>query len=76
MGETQEYWVAHQNGQSPHLKYHLQLKAKEDVGGSGLGPQKGVRQFTWRWKSKCLVNSKKCLLSCTETMGRRVGTDV
>ena len=25
------------NGPNPHLKYHLQLKTKEDVGGSGLG---------------------------------------
>lgn len=26
-----------QNGLNPHLKYHLQLKTKEDVGGSSLG---------------------------------------
>jgi len=32
MWETQEYWVTPQNGQSHHLKYHLQLKTK-DVGG-------------------------------------------
>ena len=30
------------------------------LGGSSLGPQRGERQLTWRWKSKCLVN--KCLL--------------
>ena len=33
MGETPEYWITHQDGQSPHLKYHLQLKRKEDVEG-------------------------------------------
>ena len=29
--------VAHWNSHSPHLKYHLKLKAKEDVGSGGLG---------------------------------------
>ena len=29
------------NGWNPYLKYHLQLKTKEDVGVSGLGLQKG-----------------------------------
>lgn len=29
MGEAQENRVAPQNGQSHHLKYHLQLKTKE-----------------------------------------------
>ena len=33
MGETQGNRVIHQNGQSPHHKYHLQLKTKEDIGG-------------------------------------------
>ena len=37
MGETQGNRVIHQNGQSPHHKYHLQLKTKEDIEGSGLG---------------------------------------
>ena len=37
MGETQENQAACQNGQSPYIKYHLQLKTKENVGGSGLG---------------------------------------
>ena len=60
MGETQENWVTHPKGRNPHLKYHLQLKAKEDVGVRGLGHQRGGRQLTWRWKSKCLVD--KCLL--------------
>ena len=46
MGETQENRVTHQSDQSPHPKYHLQLK--EDVGSSGLGLQRGGRQFTWR----------------------------
>ena len=31
MAETQENQIAHQNGQRLHLKYHLQLKTKEDV---------------------------------------------
>ena len=35
MGKTQENWVICQNRQSPHLKYHLQLKVKKkDVGCS------------------------------------------
>ena len=33
-----------QNGQSPHLKYNLQLKTKKDIGDSGLGLQRGERQ--------------------------------
>ena len=41
MRETQENWVTHQNSRSPHLIYHLQLKPKDDVGGSGLGLQRG-----------------------------------
>ena len=32
MGKTQETWVRHENGQSLHLKHHLQLKTKEDSG--------------------------------------------
>ena len=28
------------------LKYYLKLKRKEDVGDSGLGPQRRGRQFT------------------------------
>lgn len=67
MGETQEKWVTHQNGWSPHLKCPLQLKTKEDVGGIGLVPQRDGKQFTRRWKSRCLVN--KCLLRHTETIG-------
>ena len=35
--------VIHQNGRNLHLKYHLQLKAKEDVGSSGLGLSKGKK---------------------------------
>ena len=65
MGETQESSVSHQNGRSHYLKY-LQLRKKEDVGGSGLGLQRGVRQFTQEWKSKCLV--KKCWPCLTKTM--------
>ena len=44
MGETQENWVTRQNGQSYNLKYHLQLKTKEDVGG--VGSQLG--EITWK----------------------------
>ena len=50
----------------PSPLYHFQLKTKEDVGGSGLRLQGGVRQLTWKLKSKCLVN--KCLLGLTEKM--------
>ena len=49
-----------------HLKYHLQLKTKENVEGRDLGLQRGGRQFTWRWKSKCLVNKHMPCLA--ETM--------
>ena len=48
----------------PSPKYCLQLKRKEDVGDRGM--IRG-RQFTWKYKSKCLVN--EYLLSCAETMG-------
>ena len=70
IGKILEDWVTCWNGWNPHLNYHLQLKTKEDVGGSGLGLQRAGRQFMWRWKSKCLIN--KCLLGCSETMGHRV----
>lgn len=56
MEETQKTWVTHQNGWNLHLKYRLQLQTKEVVGGSGLGLQKGRREFTRIWKSKHLVN--------------------
>ena len=32
----------------PSPLYHFQLKTKEDVGGSGLRLQGGVRQLTWK----------------------------
>ena len=36
MGEIQENWVIHQNGKAFTLNtVRLQLKAKENVGGSG-----------------------------------------
>ena len=66
MGETQEKWVTHHNGWSPHLKCPLQLKTKEDIGGISLVPQRAGKQFTRRWKSRCLIN--KCLLCHTETI--------
>ena len=34
-----------------------------------MKPQRGGKQFTWRWKSKWLVN--QCLLGPAETMGHR-----
>jgi len=40
----------------PSLKYHLQLKTKEDVAGIGLGFKRGGKHFTWRWRSKYLEN--------------------
>ena len=69
MGETQENWVTHQNGRNPHLKDYLQLKINENVGGSGLGHQRGGRKFIWRCKSKYLVN--KCLMVCELTVEHR-----
>lgn len=57
------------NGWIPHLNYHLKLKTEKDVGVGFGGPQSGGRQFTWRWRSTCLVN--KCLLCHLETMGHR-----
>ena len=50
----------------PSPLYHFQLKTKEDVGGSGLRLQGGVRQMTLKIKSKCFVN--KSFLGLTETM--------
>ena len=34
------------NDWNPHLEYHVQLKKKEDVGGSDLGLPRGKRQST------------------------------
>ena len=41
--------MTHQNNQSPHLKFHLELKTREDVEGSDLGLQRGV--ITQKWKN-------------------------
>lgn len=46
MGETLENLITLQNGQSLHLKDHLQLKTEEGVRGSGLGLYRVDRQFT------------------------------
>lgn len=81
MGETQENRITYQNGWGTHFTYHLQLKIKQDVGDSVWGIQRGGRQLTRRWKSKCLVYmdteysliSKVCLnLPTTQvhTLGR------
>ena len=36
MGEAQENCVTPQNGGSHYLKYHLQLRTMEDIGGTSL----------------------------------------
>ena len=41
MRETQEIFVTYQNGQNPYLKNHRQQKRKENIGGNGLGLQRG-----------------------------------
>ena len=49
MGDNQENWVTPTNGPSNHLKYHLQLKSKEDVGAGGgtvTGGWRGKAQWT------------------------------
>ena len=38
------------------LNYHLQLKSKRNVEGSGLEIQRGGSHLTWRWMSKWWVN--------------------
>ena len=45
-------------GQAGQLELMSQLREGEE--GRGWGPQRGGRQFTWRWRNKCLGN--KCLL--------------
>ena len=42
----------------PSLKYHLQLKTKEDVGGSGLGLQGGGRKWSVH---ACVPSSFRCV---------------
>ena len=53
-----------------YLKYHLQPKTKEDVGGSCLVLQMGKKEIHMEMKSNCLVN--KCLLGPADTMGQRM----
>ena len=49
MGETQKNQITHENGQSHHLKYHPQIKTKENVeGNESQGLQREARQFTGR----------------------------
>ena len=57
----------------PSLKYYLQLKTKEGVGGRGMGLRKGERQFAQRWKRKCLKSNY--LSGHVETLEHRVDTD-
>lgn len=52
----------------------LALKTKDDVGHIDLGPQSGGRQFTWKQKSKYLVN--QCLLDPAERMKPEVDPDL
>ena len=56
MEESQENGVTYQNNWNFHFQYHLQPKAKEDVGVGVWDFKAKGRQFTGRWKSKCLVN--------------------
>ena len=42
----------------PSLKYHLQLKTKEDVGSSGLGLQGGGRKWSVH---ACVPSSFRCV---------------
>ena len=44
MGGTQENWVTHEKGRSPHLKYHPQLKTKKVVEGGGSQ----LWKITWK----------------------------
>ena len=50
----------HQNGQSPHLKHHLQLKTKEDFEGGESQLQKVTRKST--------VNKDKVVIYIFESM--------
>ena len=73
MGETQENWILHQNSQSPHLKYHLQLKTREDVGGNGNGTSKGRKAIYLEMEKQMF--GKQYLLGQAETMGHKVDSD-
>ena len=42
-------------GRNPLLKFYLQLKTKEDVGGVVWGAE-GGRQITRSWEKRYLVN--------------------
>ena len=53
---------------SCQLKYHLQLKTKKSVGGTGLGFPRGGRQFTWKWKSKCSVDRTLIRMGLARTL--------
>ena len=63
-------WRTEPNGWSLLLKYHLQIKTKKNVRESCLELQREGRQFTWRQKSRCLVN--KYFLSHVETVGHNL----
>ena len=59
-GETQEHQVTHQNGGSHHLKGHLQLKAKEDV-GVGESVMRGYQKKARLTRGKLFVQSSSLL---------------
>ena len=60
MGETQENWVTPWNSESHHLKYHLQLKTREDaeVGESFMG---GYQEKYIKWGYVCYTDLSHCL---------------
>ena len=66
MGEALEKGVIHpKDGDSPADP--SSAKDKEDVGGGGLGRQRGGRPWPWTWTSKCWGST--CLLGQAETVG-------
>ena len=63
MGETEENWVTLQNGPSHHLKDHLHLKTKENVGGKSVEPVIGGYQIKQsKQRHSCYVDLSPCLL--------------
>lgn len=52
MGKTQKDQVRPQNGQSPHIKHHLQTKQKGTLRAVFGTSKRGRRQLMWRQKKK------------------------
>ena len=63
MGETREKWVILQNDWSPHLKYHLQVKTKEDIEGEESQLCGGTRNRTVNKGKVVTAVLSSCLLS-------------